>query len=106
MYTRDSSRVWKQAGTTGPELTLKEASANNLIEAYMGEGRHQNIVDFDDHLDDITKSVPLYPFNLFNTTLDHGIKYVLWIRYSVSCNQRCFLIEDNITYLGTFSDFR
>lgn len=59
LYVRDaSSRVWKQAGQTGmtsAELTLKEASANNLLEAYMAEGRHQRIVDFDEHLDDITK---------------------------------------------------
>lgn len=58
MYLRDSSRIWKQArqaGGTSVELLLKETSANNLLEAYMAEGRHQSIVDFDEHLDDITK---------------------------------------------------
>eukprot|EP00250_Pteridium_aquilinum_P000937 c11121_g1_i1 orf=141-758(+) len=55
MYLRDASRVWKQAGGTNGELLLKDASANNLLEAYMAEGRHQSIVDFDEHLDDITK---------------------------------------------------
>lgn len=58
LYVRDASRVWKQGGQAGilsGELALKEATANNLLVSYMSEGRDQRVVDFDEHLEDVTK---------------------------------------------------
>ncbi|MCO5573198.1 hypothetical protein L7F22_026965 [Adiantum nelumboides] len=57
LYLRDANRVWKQGGQSGTvaELVSQETSANKLLKAYMEEGRHESVVDFDEHLDDITK---------------------------------------------------
>ncbi|KAI5055391.1 hypothetical protein GOP47_0028912 [Adiantum capillus-veneris] len=57
LYLRDTNRVWKHAGQGGTvaELVSQERSSNSLLKAYMEEGRHQSIVDFDEHLDDISK---------------------------------------------------
>ncbi|XP_073101838.1 ER membrane protein complex subunit 8/9 homolog [Elaeis guineensis] len=56
LYTRDSSKSWHQAGSDGrSQLTIKEPSANVLLLDYISSEKWQNIVDFDDHLDDISK---------------------------------------------------
>ncbi|KAH7420668.1 hypothetical protein KP509_13G016300 [Ceratopteris richardii] len=54
LYMRDVSRVWKQGGTTA-ELVFQDTTTNNLLEAYMADGRQRLVVDFDEHLDDISK---------------------------------------------------
>uniref|UniRef100_A0A7N0U2V8 MPN domain-containing protein n=1 Tax=Kalanchoe fedtschenkoi TaxID=63787 RepID=A0A7N0U2V8_KALFE len=56
LYTRDSSRNWKLSETDGKSrLTLKEPSANAVLLDYISTKKWEQIVDFDDHLDDISK---------------------------------------------------
>ncbi|XP_074588462.1 ER membrane protein complex subunit 8/9 homolog [Curcuma longa] len=56
LYTRDSSRSWRQTGSDGSnQLTLKEPTANIVLFDYISSEKWQQIVDFDDHLDDISK---------------------------------------------------
>ncbi|XP_038974571.1 ER membrane protein complex subunit 8/9 homolog [Phoenix dactylifera] len=56
LYTRDSSKSWHQAGSDGSsQMTIKEPSANVLLLDYISSEKWQDIVDFDDHLDDISK---------------------------------------------------
>ncbi|XP_009393079.2 ER membrane protein complex subunit 8/9 homolog [Musa acuminata AAA Group] len=56
LYTRDSSKSWRQSGSDGSnQLTLKEPAANVVLLDYISSEKWQEIVDFDDHLDDISK---------------------------------------------------
>ncbi|KAF5180253.1 ER membrane protein complex subunit 8/9-like protein [Thalictrum thalictroides] len=56
LYTRDLSKSWKQAGSGGSAiLTLKEPSANLVLLDHISSENWQAVVDFDDHLDDISK---------------------------------------------------
>ncbi|PIA37296.1 hypothetical protein AQUCO_03000116v1 [Aquilegia coerulea] len=56
LYTRDLSKSWKQAGSGGSGiLTLKEPSANLVLLDHISSESWQAVVDFDDHLDDISK---------------------------------------------------
>ncbi|KAF9588330.1 hypothetical protein IFM89_008760 [Coptis chinensis] len=56
LYTRDLSKNWKQAGSGGSgSLTLKEPSANIVLLDYIVSQKWEGVVDFDDHLDDISK---------------------------------------------------
>ncbi|GAA0148648.1 hypothetical protein Leryth_005706 [Lithospermum erythrorhizon] len=56
LYTKDASRSWKLAGSDeGIRLTLKEPSANIVLSDFMSSEKWNDIVDFDDHLDDISK---------------------------------------------------
>lgn len=67
LYTRDASKVWRQAGSSGSlgvDLVFKEPTANTVLWDYITEGREQDVVDFDDHLDDISKD--WLNSNLFN----------------------------------------
>ncbi|KAL4554676.1 hypothetical protein LXL04_037278 [Taraxacum kok-saghyz] len=53
IYTRDSSKSWKQA--EADRMTTKEPSANIVLLDYTSSEKWNDIVDFDDHLDDISK---------------------------------------------------
>lgn len=67
LYTRDASKVWRQAGSSGSlgvRLVFKEPAANTVLWDYITEGREQDVVDFDEHLDDISKD--WLNSNLFN----------------------------------------
>ncbi|KAG0496852.1 hypothetical protein HPP92_001369 [Vanilla planifolia] len=56
LFTRDSSRTWRSPGPEGStQLTTKEPSANVLLLDYISNERWNDVVDFDDHLDDISK---------------------------------------------------
>ncbi|KAM4092113.1 hypothetical protein ACB094_06G012700 [Castanea mollissima] len=56
LYTRDSSKNWKLAGGEGSsQLTIKEPAANAVLLDYISTEKWQDVVDFDDHLDDISK---------------------------------------------------
>lgn len=56
LYTRDSSKNWKLVSSDGSNrLITKEPSANVVLLDYMSSGKWQDVVDFDDHLDDISK---------------------------------------------------
>ncbi|KAL6538493.1 hypothetical protein OROGR_012481 [Orobanche gracilis] len=55
LYTKDASG-WKLCGSKGSnQLTLKEPSANTMLSDYISSGKWKDIIDFDDHLDDISK---------------------------------------------------
>uniref|UniRef100_A0ACD5WSD9 Uncharacterized protein n=1 Tax=Avena sativa TaxID=4498 RepID=A0ACD5WSD9_AVESA len=56
LYTRDSSKSWRQAGSDGSsQLSLKEPSTNVVLADHVTTKKWQKVVDFDDHLDDISK---------------------------------------------------
>ncbi|XP_047076066.1 ER membrane protein complex subunit 8/9 homolog [Lolium rigidum] len=56
LYTRDSSKSWRQAGSDGSsQLSLKEPSTNVVLADHVTTKKWQQVVDFDDHLDDISK---------------------------------------------------
>ncbi|KAL5214529.1 hypothetical protein ABZP36_003681 [Zizania latifolia] len=56
LYTRDSSKSWRQAGSDGSsQLTLKEPSTNMVLADHVTTKKWQQVIDFDDHLDDISK---------------------------------------------------
>nr|BAJ93790.1 predicted protein [Hordeum vulgare subsp. vulgare]BAK02505.1 predicted protein [Hordeum vulgare subsp. vulgare] len=56
LYTRDSSKSWRQAGSDGSsQLKLKEPSTNVVLADHVTTKKWQQVVDFDDHLDDISK---------------------------------------------------
>ncbi|KAG8043138.1 hypothetical protein GUJ93_ZPchr0586g11348 [Zizania palustris] len=56
LYTRDSSKSWRQAGSDGSsQLTLKEPSTNMVLADHVATKKWQQVIDFDDHLDDISK---------------------------------------------------
>ncbi|XP_068650859.1 ER membrane protein complex subunit 8/9 homolog [Aristolochia californica] len=56
LYTRDASKSWRQTEPdSSSQLTLKEPSANVVLLDYISTEKWQEIVDFDDHLDDISK---------------------------------------------------
>ncbi|XP_076882574.1 ER membrane protein complex subunit 8/9 homolog [Bidens hawaiensis] len=54
LYTRDSSKSWKQV-ESNRQLTTKEPSANIVLLDFISPEKWNDIVDFDDHLDDISK---------------------------------------------------
>ncbi|XP_059662370.1 ER membrane protein complex subunit 8/9 homolog [Cornus florida] len=54
LYTRNGS--WKLVGSDGSSrLTIKEPSGNIVLLDYMSSEKWHNIIDFDDHLNDISK---------------------------------------------------
>ncbi|XP_073303817.1 ER membrane protein complex subunit 8/9 homolog [Primulina huaijiensis] len=56
LYSKDASKNWKLAGLDGSNyLTLKEPSANIVLLDYISSEKWKDIIDFDDHLDDISK---------------------------------------------------
>jgi hypothetical protein len=56
LYTRDSSKNWKLSGGDGSsQLNIKEPSANVVLLDYISTEKWKDVVDFDDHLDDISK---------------------------------------------------
>ncbi|MFS7906582.1 putative ER membrane protein complex subunit [Helianthus anomalus] len=56
LYTRDSSKSWKQVESNGPNrLTIKEPSANIVLLDFISSEIWNDVVNFDDHLDDISK---------------------------------------------------
>ncbi|PWA58064.1 hypothetical protein CTI12_AA367760 [Artemisia annua] len=56
LYTRDSSKNWKQVESEGTKrITTKEPSANVVLLDFISSEKWNDIVDFDDHLDDISK---------------------------------------------------
>ncbi|KAH8956913.1 hypothetical protein BDL97_07G066500 [Sphagnum fallax] len=67
LYVREAVRGWRQSGPGGvqsADLVLKEATANSILTDYISEHREQLVVDFDEHLDDISKD--WLNMNLFN----------------------------------------
>ncbi|XP_022717223.1 ER membrane protein complex subunit 8/9 homolog [Durio zibethinus] len=54
LYIRDASKNWKLAGPDGgSRLVIKEPVANVVLLDYISSEKWQDVVDFDDHLDDI-----------------------------------------------------
>ncbi|KAL2466897.1 ER membrane protein complex subunit 8/9-like protein [Abeliophyllum distichum] len=57
LYTKDASRSWKLVGSDGSnKLVIKEPSANIVLLDYISSEKWKDIIDFDDHLDDISKN--------------------------------------------------
>lgn len=61
LFTSDSLKGWRQANSSsssnsggGPSLSLREATAGHLLLEYINEKRHQDLADFDDHLNDVS----------------------------------------------------
>lgn len=57
LYIRDGAN-WRLAGPGGvqsSELALKPATANSILADYIAEEREQHVIDFDEHLDDVSK---------------------------------------------------
>jgi hypothetical protein len=54
LYTRDTSKTWKLSEGSS-SLTTKEPSANIVLLDYITSEKWKDIIDFDDHLDDISK---------------------------------------------------
>ncbi|KAK3195351.1 hypothetical protein Dsin_026661 [Dipteronia sinensis] len=58
LYTRDASKNWKLVGSDGgSQLVTKEPAANVVLLDYMSSAKWQDVVHFDDYLDDISKHV-------------------------------------------------
>ncbi|PON86332.1 ER membrane protein complex subunit [Trema orientale] len=56
LYAKDASKNWKLVGSDGGYLLItKEPSANVVLLDYISTEKWQDVVDFDDHLDDISK---------------------------------------------------
>ncbi|XP_060199435.1 ER membrane protein complex subunit 8/9 homolog [Lycium barbarum] len=56
LYTKDASRSWKLVGSDrSSRLKIKQPSANVVLLDYISSGKWKDIIDFDDHLDDISK---------------------------------------------------
>lgn len=56
LFTRDSSRSWRSPVSGGStQLTIKEPSANIVLLDFISTEKWNEVVDFDDHLDDISK---------------------------------------------------
>ncbi|KAK3200047.1 hypothetical protein Dsin_023462 [Dipteronia sinensis] len=56
LYTRDASKNWKLVGSDGGcQLVTKEPAANVVLLDYISSEKWHDVVDFDDHLDDISK---------------------------------------------------
>ncbi|RZB66902.1 ER membrane protein complex subunit 8/9-like [Glycine soja] len=56
LYVRDTSKNWKLVQSDGNNrFSLKEPSANLVLLDYIASEKWNDIVDFDDHLDDISK---------------------------------------------------
>ncbi|XP_061337623.1 ER membrane protein complex subunit 8/9 homolog [Gastrolobium bilobum] len=56
LYVRDASKNWKSVQSDGnSRFSLREPSANLILLDYISSEKWNDIVDFDDHLDDISK---------------------------------------------------
>ncbi|KAK2378162.1 ER membrane protein complex subunit 8/9 protein-like [Trifolium repens] len=56
LYVRDASKNWKLVPSdVNNRFSLKEPSANLILLDYISSEKYKDIVDFDDHLDDISK---------------------------------------------------
>ncbi|XP_011095578.1 ER membrane protein complex subunit 8/9 homolog [Sesamum indicum] len=56
LYIKDASSSWKLVGSDGSnQLAIKEPSANIVLLDCISSKKWQEIIDFDDHLDDISK---------------------------------------------------
>lgn len=56
LYVKDASRSWKLVGSEGGnQLSIKEPSGNIVLLDYLASEKWKDIIDFDDHLDDISK---------------------------------------------------
>ncbi|KAM7251967.1 hypothetical protein ACFE04_023850 [Oxalis oulophora] len=56
IYTRDAAGKWKPVGSDGNiRFLMKEPSANIVLLDYISSQKMEDVIDFDDHLDDISK---------------------------------------------------
>ncbi|KAH0937604.1 hypothetical protein HID58_005065 [Brassica napus] len=56
LCVRDASKNWRVVGADGgSKLLLKEPSANVVLSDYISSEKWKDVIDFDEHLDDLTK---------------------------------------------------
>ncbi|KAJ8774182.1 hypothetical protein K2173_009613 [Erythroxylum novogranatense] len=56
LYTKDAYKSWKFVGSDGgSHLTIKEPAANTVLLDYISSEKWHGLVDFEDHLEDVTK---------------------------------------------------
>lgn len=62
LFTSDALKGWRPASSSsgagagsGPSLSLREATAGHLLVEYVSERRHHEVVDFDDHFNDVSQ---------------------------------------------------
>ncbi|XP_054818014.1 ER membrane protein complex subunit 8/9 homolog [Prosopis cineraria] len=56
LYIRDASKNWKPARSDGkPTFAFKDPAANVVLLDYISSEKWNDVEDFDDHLDDISK---------------------------------------------------
>ncbi|XP_055808847.1 ER membrane protein complex subunit 8/9 homolog [Solanum dulcamara] len=55
LFTKDASGSWKLVGSDASRLKIKQPSANVILLDYISSGKWKDIIDFDDHLNDISK---------------------------------------------------
>ncbi|KAJ8556025.1 hypothetical protein K7X08_022783 [Anisodus acutangulus] len=73
LYTKYASRSWKLVGSDESScLKIKEPSANVVLLDYISSGKWKDIIDFDDHLDDISN------FDLCETSVIWELLCCLW----------------------------
>ncbi|KAL5998918.1 hypothetical protein ACLOJK_009866 [Asimina triloba] len=62
LYTRDTSKTWRQAGSdaSSSQLVVKEPAANVVLLDYISMEKWNRVVDFDDHLEDISRQAVLF----------------------------------------------
>jgi hypothetical protein len=53
LYVRENGKAWSQSSIAN--LLTDAATVPQLFMEYHAEGRHQEVVDFDDHLNDIRR---------------------------------------------------
>ena len=53
----DSGRSWNKASADSSKLKYDSASVLDVFHEMCGQGRHRQLSDFDDHLNDLSRSV-------------------------------------------------
>lgn len=53
LHVRENGKAWSQSSIAN--LVTDAATVPQLFMEYHAEGRHQEVVDFDDHLNDIRR---------------------------------------------------
>jgi len=53
LHVRENGKTWSQSPHTN--LVADDATVPQLFMEYHAEGRHQEVVDFDDHLNDMRR---------------------------------------------------
>lgn len=111
LYTKDASRTWKLVGSDGNQLMIKEPSANVVLLDHISTEKWQDVVDFDDHLDDISKWVQYTVISVLILKNFHVLRVnwcwlKMWctgIGWTRSCSSKLGIAVGIIQYCNGFS---